>query len=131
LLLALGYRQGVSGVAWATAIAMASSGLLSLWLVNRYLAIHHRRFLATIRSPLIAATVMGVAVTLLTNVAPASLFSLLALVGVGVVLYILILSVVAYRAVRRDVNDIMILLRRRGATVVPAVGDRLPGGSGE
>jgi O-antigen/teichoic acid export membrane protein len=113
LLLVLGSTWHTEGVAWATALSMMVAGLWSIWLTNRHLAIRHRRFISTIGPQLVAAALMCAGVSLVSLFLPTSLVSLALLVALGVVLYAGLLFAFGGRAVRRDINDILTLLRER------------------
>jgi len=113
LLLALGAIWHSNGVAWATSLSMTISGLWSIWLTNRYLAISYRRFTSTIGPQLAAAALMGTGVSLAGLILPVSIASLLPLVALGIVLYAGLLFAFGRHAVRRDIHDILTLLRER------------------
>lgn len=113
LLLVLGSRWYASGVAWAAGFSMAVSGAWSIWLVNRHLSIPHRRFMSAIALQMGAAAVMCVGVTLTGMALETSVFSLALLVALGVALYAGLLAAFGGRPVRRDLDDILALLRER------------------
>lgn len=113
LLLTLGAVWYTNGVAWAAALSMTISGLWSIWLTNRYLAISYRRFISTIGPQLAAAALMGAGVSLVGLLLPVSIASLVPLVALGIVLYAGLLLAVGGRAVRRDIGDILMLLREQ------------------
>lgn len=113
LLLVLGSRWHASGVAWAAALSRAVSGVWSIWLVNRHLSIPHRRFISAIALQMGAAAVMCVGVTLAGMALETSVFSLVLLVALGVALYAGLLAAFGGRPVRRDLDDILALLRER------------------
>lgn len=112
-LLLLGPIWQTAGVALATSLAMMVSGIWSLWLTDRYLDIPHGQFFATIRSQFAAALLMGAAVTLAGTYLPMTIVHLALLIALGVVLYVALLFVFAHQAVRRDIGDILMLLRER------------------
>lgn len=113
LLLVLGSRWHARGVAWAAGFSMAVSGVWSIWLVNRHLSIPHRRFVSAIALQMGAAAVMCVGVTLTGMAMETSVVSLALLVALGVALYVGLLAAFGGRPVRRDLDDILALLRER------------------
>lgn len=114
----LGSKLASVGVAIALTLSMSISVLWSFYLVNRHLDISIVGFLKELAPQCLAAAVMGVGVGLMSRLLTASLLALVAMVGCGIAIYVLMLWLLAGERLNKDVLEIISLIFGRDAEKV-------------